>query len=61
MRLKLTLGILSAMVALHALQPTFASAVFTNPVPEIGADAIGGALALVAGGLAVLRDRLRRR
>jgi hypothetical protein len=26
--------------------------------PEIGADAIGGAIAIVAGGLAVLRDRI---
>ncbi len=55
-----TLGLTAAVVAIYALHPTSASARIDG-VPEIGADAIGGAIAMVAGGLAVLRDRMRRR
>jgi hypothetical protein len=62
MRLNLTtVGLAAAVVVLHALHPTFAAASFTpGDAPEIGADAIGGMIAIVAGGLALLRDRIHR-
>ena len=68
-KLSWTIGLTAAVAALLlTIHPTIALAHFrhrflptTNGVPEIGADAIGGAIAMVAGGLAVLRDRMRRR
>jgi hypothetical protein len=64
MRLICTLGLAAAVVGVHFLDPAPAGAFNwpfrPNDAPEIGADAIGGAIAIVAGGLAMLRDRIRR-
>jgi len=51
-------GLFAAAVALlFADWPGVAQAI--EPVPELSPGAIGGALTLLAGGLLVLRDRLR--
>jgi hypothetical protein len=62
------LGFTAAVVALNAPHPDSAAAWWWWPshhngggAPEIGAEAISGALAIVGGGLALLRDRMRRR
>jgi hypothetical protein len=55
------LALALAMVAAHVLAPGIADAHFRWPpqgsAPEIGADAIGGAIALVTGALALLGRR----